>query len=358
MKDIEQEYTEFLENSKRCNFQQSVEWGQVKKAWKKEILVVRDEEGKIVAGLIAWIRSVKFFGTLIYISRGPIFEKENNEYIKHLNQLFDSLKKLAQKEKAIAVLLEPDVLSSETEFGEIVKAKGFKILGSKSFKEQINPRYVFRLNIKNKTEEEILASFHQKTRYNIRYAEKKGVEIFEGKIEDIKRFHEIMEETGERDGFGIRDAKYFETIYDELSGKVKLFMARHEDDVIAGILNIYYGNKVWYLYGASSNTKRNLMPNYLLQWTGIKDAIKQGKEGYDFRGVPGVLENEKDHPQYGLYRFKKGFGAEFTEFIGQVYIPISPFRYSIFMKAQKLARLLSFYKKKILLNVKKIMGKK
>lgn len=89
-----------------------------------------------------------------------------------------------------------------------------------------------------------------------------------------------------------------------------------------GIFDIDYGNKVWYLYGASSNEHRNLMPNYLLQWEGIKYAIGQGKDVYDFRGVSGVLD--ESHPQYGLYRFKKGFNADFVEFMDmhKIYNPI------------------------------------
>ena len=83
------------------------------------------------------------------------------------------------------------------------------------------------------------------------------------------------------------------------------------------------GDKAWYLYGASSNRHRNLMPNYLIQWEMIRWAREQGCTLYDFRGVSGDLN--EDNPLYGLYRFKKGFGGEFTEFIGewdQIYSPV------------------------------------
>ena len=176
-----------------------------------------------------------------------------------------------------------------------------------------------------------MKEFHSKTRYNIRYAEKKGVEIFEGTKEDLKTFQNIMVETGERDNFGIRPLEYFERMYDCLGKKhFKLLMARHEGVVIAGILLVMYGNKVWYAYGASSNTKRNLMPNYLLQWEGIKYAKSIG------------AEDEKDHPEYGLYRFKKGFNATFTEFIGQVILEVRPFKYRAFKIAQKVRRRLGY----------------
>ncbi len=80
-----------------------------------------------------------------------------------------------------------------------------------------------------------------------------------------------MVETGSRDGFIIRPLEYFEKMYDELAPKhMKLLMAYYEDKPISGIIPIMYGNKTWYLYGASSNSHRNLMPNYLLQWEMIK----------------------------------------------------------------------------------------
>ena len=100
-----------------------------------------------------------------------------------------------------------------------------------------------------------------------------------------------MIETGNRDNFGIRSLEYFEKMYDELApNHLKFLMEYYENKPIAGIIPIMYGNKVWYLYGASSNENRNLMPNYLLQWTMIKQAIERKADIYDFRGVSGVVD--------------------------------------------------------------------
>ena len=178
-------------------------------------------------------------------------------------------------------------------------------------------------------------------------ATKKGVVIKEGTRDDLKEFHKIMVETGERDNFIVRSLSYFEKMYDEMAPKhMKLLMAYHEDEPIAGIIPIMYGKKTWYLYGASSNKHRNLMPNYLLQWTMIKEAIANGCDVYDFRGVSGVVD--ENHPQYGLYRFKKGFNADFTEFIGEIFIPYKPMRYSLYKFAEKAFRTLRTIKKKII----------
>ena len=337
-------YKEFLEKHERCNFQQSLEWGNVKTSWIKEVILSEDDSGNIVGSLCVWIRKIPIFGNLMYAARGPVCDIHNEEVLKDLT---DGAKVLAQKYKAFVLRIEPDILKTDEEYRKICLNCGYKIKDdSKDFKDEIQPRFVFRLDIKDKTEDEVFNAFHQKTRYNIRLATKKGVEIREGSKEDLKDFHKIMVETGERDNFIIRSLSYFEKMYDELAPKhMKVLMAYHEDKPIAGIIPIMYGNKTWYLYGASSNSHRNIMPNYLLQWTMIKQAIQNKNHMYDFRGVSGVVD--ETHPQYGLYRFKKGFNAEFTEFIGEVYLPFKPLTYKLYKLAEKSFRSLRTIKKKL-----------
>lgn len=330
-----QAYKEFLEKHERCNFQQSPEWAKVKENWINEIVLAEDESGKIIGAVSILIRKIPIFGNIMYSSRGPTCDIHD---ISVMKQLTDGIKELAKKYKAIVYKAEPDILSSDEEYRKIVTSLGYKIKDdAKNFREEIQPRYVFRLDIKNKTEDEIFAGFHSKTRYNVRLAIKKGVEVKEGTREDLKDFHKIMVETGARDGFIIRPLSYFEKMYDEMAPEhMKLLMAYHAGKPISGVIPIFYGNKTWYLYGASSNEHRNLMPNYLLQWEMIKMAIARKDDVYDFRGVSGVVD--ENHPQYGLYRFKKGFGAAFTEFVGEVYIPFKPFTYSLYKFSEKTFR--------------------
>ena len=337
-------YKEFLEKNDRCNFQQALEWGKVKTAWNNEVILSKNNEGEIVGAISVLIRKIPFFGNFMYISRGPICDIHDEKVLEDLNE---GLKDLAKKYKAFTLKWEPDIKSDDIEFKNIAKKLGFKIKeDAKDFSEGIQPRYVFRLDIKGKTEDEIFAAFHQKTRYNIRLATKKGVVIKEGTREDLKDFHKIMEVTGKRDDFMIRPLSYFEKMYDELAPEhFKLTMAYYEDKPISGIIDIIYGNKIWYLYGASSNEHRNLMPNYLLQWEMIKYSIKQKKDMYDFRGVVGIVD--ESHPQYGLYRFKKGFNAEFTEFIGELYINYKPLTYKMYKISEKLYKKIAGIKNKL-----------
>ena len=343
-KEEEKKYKEFLEAHDRCNFQQSLEWKNVKTSWTNEVVLAKDALGNIIGAISVLIRKIPIFGNFIYVSRGPICDIHDENVLK---ELADGLKELAKKYKAFTLRMEPDIKSDDEEFKDIIKKLGFKINDTgKKFSDGIQPRYVFRLDIKGKTENEIFAAFHQKTRYNVRLAMKKGIEIREGTKEDLKDFHKIMMVTGKRDNFMIRPLSYFEQMYDCLAPEhLKLMMAYYEGEPVSGIIDIIYGNKVWYLYGASSNEHRNLMPNYLLQWEMIKYSIEHGKDMYDFRGVTGIVD-EKD-PHYGLYRFKKGFNAEFTEFIGEVYMDFSPLKYKMYKIAEKLFRTLRKLKKKI-----------
>ena len=338
------QYSEFLQKHERCNFQQSLEWGEIKTNWKKEVILAEDEQKNIIGSLCVWIRKIPIFGNIMYSSRGPVCNIHDMAVLK---QLTDGAKELAKKYNAFVLRIEPDILSSDQDFRNVITGLGYKIKDdAKNFREEIQPRYVFRLNIKDKTEDEIFAGFHQKTRYNVRLAKRKGVEIKEGTKEDLKDFHKIMVETGSRDGFIIRSLDYFERMYDCMEPKhMKLLMAYYNNEPIAGTIPIFYGNKTWYLYGASSNEHRNLMPNYLLQWEMIKYSIENKKDMYDFRGVVGIVD--ESHPQYGLYRFKKGFNAEFTEFLGEIYLNPRPIIYKLYKISEKLYKKLARIKRNL-----------
>ena len=314
------------------------------------MVLAEDENKNIIGSICIWIRKMPIFGNMMYASRGPVCDIHNKSVLEQLTQ---GVKELAKKYNAFVFRMEPDIKKDDEEFRKIVQELGYKIKDdAKDFKDEIQPRFVFRLDLKGKTEEEVLAACHQKTRYNIRLASKKGVVVKEATRDDLADFHRIMIETGSRDGFIIRSLEYFQKMYDELAPKhMKLLMAYYEDKPISGIIPIMYGNKTWYLYGASSNSHRNLMPNYLLQWEMIKQAINNGCDMYDFRGVSGVVD--ETHPQYGLYRFKKGFGAEFTEFIGEVYLPFKPTWNKLYKFSEKSFRTLRDWKRRIKEKLKK-----
>ncbi len=338
-----EEYEAFIQQCKKGNFAQSVLWSRLKSEWKFEAIIVRNNDGKIEGTMGVLVRRVPVFkSTMLYSPRGPVCDVHNEKVIMALAK---GVRELAKKYTAYILKIDPDVKSDDTEFIDICKKAGFTLPPQSKNFEGIQPRYVFRLYLNGRDEQELLASFHQKTRYNIRVAIKKGVTV---KIEDkskIKDFHKIMLETGIRDNFVIRSEQYFEKMLDCMGEHARLYMAYLDGKAIAGTIAIHYGNKVWYLYGASSNSYRNVMPNFLLQYEMIKWAVDVNADVYDFRGVSGDLS--EDNPLYGLYRFKKGFNGEFTEFVGEMQMIFKPFTNKFLKFAEKNYRHLNMIKFKL-----------
>ena len=318
------EYEAFVQSHPKGNFAQSYLWGKQKPMWQWDAIAVRSEDGAIRGSLAVMTRKVPGIGrTLMYGCRGPVCDLDDRETF---SQLLDGAKALAKKYKSYVIKIDPDVPSSNTAFSSMLQSFGFRAKeGGKNF-EAIQPRYVFRLNVEGKTEEELLANFHQKWRYNIRLAERKGVTVRICGKEMVPAFSDLMLTTGVRDGFVTRKPEYFAAMLDNLGEHARLYMAFDPNDTpIAGTLAIHYGDKVWYLYGASSNEHRNLIPNYLLQWRMIQWAVETNCRIYDFRGVSGDVS--EDNPLYGLFRFKQGFGGDFTEFVGEMDLVLSPVIY-------------------------------
>lgn len=317
-----EKFIEFNHKHPKGHFLQSPEWAKLKSEWKNEVVLSEDKDGNIKGAMSILIRKVPYINSsIMYSPRGPICDIHDKETFQ---ELVDGAKELAKKYNAFIFRVDPDIPDNDEEFKKIAQEVGFKLKEDvKDFNEVIQPRYVFRLNVKDKTEEELLKSFHEKTRYNIRLAGRKGVTIRDGNREDLKDFYKIMQETGNRDNFLIRPLEYFEKMYDCM-GKdyLRVIMADYNGKPISGAIAIYYGNKVWYLYGASSNENRNVMPNYLVQWEMIKWALEKKCDVYDFRGVSGHVDEH--HPQYGIYKFKKGFNGDFVEFVGELYMVFKP----------------------------------
>ena len=311
----------FLWEHPNTHFLQSIPWTKVKENWEKEFITIQ-ENGKIMGTMSILLKKVPLLNRyMMYAPRGFVCDYHDEETLRKLTQ---KVTEIAEQYKAFVFKMDPAVADHDEKFKSIMQRLGYKITNAPT----IQPQYVMRLNIKKKKEEEILKSFHEKTRYNIRLSNKKGVTIREGKREDLIAFYDIMKQTGKRDKFFIRNIAYFQKIYDIMYPKyTKLLIAEYNHIPIAAAMPILYGNKVWYLYGGSTNTYRNKMPNYLLQWEMIQWAIKNGCDIYDFRGVTGYENAES--PQYGVYRFKKGFGGEVVKFVGEMEKVFSPTIYAI-----------------------------
>lgn len=347
-------FNKFVASAPKGHILQSWQWGEIKGRgeWRPVRILVENEQGSPCAALTILQRRLPLLSKMIfYAPRGPVGDIDNWEL---MDFLFTAAMRLAESREAVFLKIDPDVPAENERFREYLRSRKFISAETGEGFEGVQPKYVFRLDI-TPPEEELFKSFHEKTRYNIRLAQRKGVEIKEDCTkEDLPVFYQLLKETTERDKFLVRPFAYFADLWKYLSpgGHIKLFMAYYEGAPIAGTLAFLFGDKAWYIYGASSNSHRNVMPNYLLQWTMIKWAQSQGCTMYDFRGVPGHLT--EDNPLYGLYRFKKGFNGVYTEFIGEYDLVISPFWYKFWTRFEP------FYQKNVrrLINLKKKMTKR
>ncbi|HUX36850.1 MAG TPA: peptidoglycan bridge formation glycyltransferase FemA/FemB family protein [Rectinemataceae bacterium] len=197
----------------------------------------------------------------------------------------------------------------------------------------------------HREEDEILAGMKPKWRYNVRLAAKKGILVSEEGLEGLPEFYRLYEETSRRDRIAIHPLAYYEKLFElaraggEGLGRpglvdLRLWVARHEGEAVAAIVTLYHGNRATYLYGASSDSKRSLMPAYALQWAAIMAARQNGCAIYDFYGIP--PSEDPDHPMAGLYRFKTGFGGSIVHYAGSWDLPLSPALYALWSLAESL----------------------
>lgn len=283
-----------------------------------------------------------------------------------LDQLAAALKALLPA-NTICVRFDPQVEFPEPDerdaFNQSVKsaAKKGRFLCKKNAVD-IQPPDTTQVDL-TRTEEEILAAMKSKWRYNINLAARKGVVVQKTELDSssiekaVDIFYALYKETSARDGIAMHAKSYYKDLL-ELSAQeaqkgsdvpqVNLYVASHEGDKLGAIMTLFSKTESVYLYGCSSNKKRNLMPNFLLQWTAMKDAKAYGSRYYDMYGMPPT--DDPSHPMHGLYLFKTGFGGRNVHRAGSYDVPLKGI-YKLCVLAEG-AR--AFWHKKIL---KKIRGR-
>lgn len=316
---------EFLKNSKFSNLHQSLEWANVKSdKWNQEIVYI-EENSKIKAAMVVLIRKIGAF-SIMYAPRGPVCDISD---VNLVNELVDNCNKIAKKYRAFVLKMDPAIeynkqLENKYKKKYKVKNKVNDIL------ELMTPIKSMVLSLNGKNIVQIFDAFKPKTKYNIRLANKKGVIVrFSNREEDLKKFYNLMIITGKRDKIAIRSYQYYKNIMDSFGINARIYLAEYNNEPLSAAIAILYGKTVTYLYGASSNEKRNLMPNYLMQLNMIEWAINSGCLKYDFGGI---FNTTMDN---GLYRFKAGFCGEkgCITYIGEIDKVYKRLYYLIYNKA-------------------------
>ena len=314
-----EEYQNFVRTSPFANATQDLGWEKVKDGWIGE-QVYLEEDGKIIAAMSLIIRRAFAGFSLMYAPRAPICDFSDTQLVK---RLLDEAKPLAKEYRAFVLRFDPE-LPRLPQLEEEYRKMGLKVRNDGCDKyDLIQPRYNMILNLDEPSFDELMPHFSEKTRYNIRLAARKGVTVHWSRSEeDLKKFFDLYEITAVRDKIGHRPYEYFKRMVDAYgsSDLLRIYIAEHEGEPLSGAICIHYGNKTWYIYGASSNNKRNLMPNYAMQAEMIRWGFENGSKIYDFGGVF-ILDKTN-----GLYKFKEGFcrreGA--TEFIWSTILCSTP----------------------------------
>lgn len=418
------ELNEFSFNSPKGHIFQSSKWAHFKKEWENKFLSALDENNNIALSCVLLTRKLPFLNYKIgYIPRGFVCDYKNKELITKFTEF---LKEFAKKNKIAFITIDPDIhlrennieIEDNVKICEFLKSLGFIENSSKNF-ENIQPNFVFRLNLPNGNDKEecklnILKHFSSKARYNIKLGIERSLsvesynfdELPDGKIEI---FQNLMDITGKRDNFIVRKKEYFLDMLKLLNPHCRLYLVKYsyekdknniykkinklksnidnlkiklinleeslkktEDEnklnklnlkiksvnkeltindsqitslenklitispyknkeiYLSGAIYLYWGNKAWYLYGASDNILRDTMPNFSMQYEMIKYSIEKSLNIYDFRGVSGDLN--KNNPLYGLYKFKKMFNGDFIQFIGEYTLINNKNVYMLFKK--------------------------
>ena len=408
----EKEFEKFAYKNKEFSFHQTKEWANLKKynGWNHVYVGLKDE-GRIKAAALILIKQTPIKKKIFYSPRGFLIDYNDKDLLKNFTK---EIKKYAKKHNALFVKIDPYVIYKERDmFGEIVengidnskmienlKELGYKHYGLNSkIEKELQPRWIYVLNINNKTEEEILNDFSKDTKRYINRCEKQGLIVEEIGIDKIDEFKRIMEHTSKRRGFIDRPISYYKEMLETLKEHIKILSCyldtkiwlkninidkenidkemkevleklninpdskkskdlkkqleqkkletdkkieeinelrnKYGDKIhMASSMFIIYPNEVLYLYSGSFDEFMKYNPQYLIQWEIIKYTIKNNIPKYNFYGIDGNFD-KTNNEMYGIYEFKRGFGGNVEEFIGEFDLVINKPLYTLYKVAFK-----------------------
>ncbi len=320
-----QRWDHFVTHHPHGHLLQSWGWGELKAGtgWRPLRLALWHDQ-EIVAMALILCRGAAHLplraGHLAYIPRGPVIDWAQPDVCQ---AFFAQLNSLLSRRGALALRIElaqPLEVAATNGMMDSFNATRFYPAAP------IQPVRTILLDL-DADEASLLAHMKEKWRYNVRLAERRGVRVREAlSIEDVRAWYDLMQVTGARDQFGIHTLDYYLHAWQIFAPRqqARLLLAEFEGQLLAGIFVGLFAYQGIYLYGASGNEHRNLMPNYLLQWEAIRWARGQGAHQYDFWGIPASDDETED--MAGAYRFKSGWGGKVVRFVGcyqQTYHPLA-----------------------------------
>jgi vancomycin resistance protein VanK len=364
----EDEHLDFIRGRRSASFLQTPAWGRVKSEWRRESLGFFRGDDLVGVGLVLYRQLPKVKRYLAYLPEGPVIDWSDDDLSAWLTPMTEHLRSRG----AFGVRMGPPVVTRRwsaaqvkegiaddavRRLGEVPPSErdhtGARVvsqLGELGWRLQAveggfaagQPQYNFQIPLRTpegepRTEDDVLKGMNQLWRRNIKKAAKEGVEVSSSTTaaeaaESLQAFHELYVHTAERDHFTPRPLSYFRTMVEALGSeepdRIRLYLARHEGDLVAATIAIRVGGHAWYSYGASSTEKREVRGSNAVQWAMIRDALAAGADVYDLRGITDTLDPEDSH--VGLIQFKVGTGGEAVEYAGEWDLPLNKPLYAAF----------------------------
>lgn len=304
----------FMKNHPNSSYTQSLAWAKVKSNWDNEAVFVENDKGQIIGAALVLIRHVPLLNkTILYTPRGPVWDWNDGETF---NQILIMLRMLAKRYKSYKIIIDPYFKATDQKAIDLMQSYDFAFQPNAAPLTTIQSRTTYVLDIAGKTADEIFANFHSKWRYNIRLAGRKGVECRVCTTEEgLDDFYQLMLQTSARDGFTPRSKEYFENFINQLGDCCRLYLCYKDEIPLSGAITTNFAGRTFYVYGASSNEHRNLMPNHMMQWAMMQWAVETGCSIYDFGGI--AFYEDESNPAHGVYKFKKGFNGEVCVYAGE-----------------------------------------
>ena len=357
------EHLNYIASRPSVSFLQTPAWGRVKQDWAAQSIGWEDESGEVHAGGLVLYRQVpRLRRYLAYLPEGPDLPWADAAAGADLDRWLDPLVAYLRRKRAFAIRLGPQVAVRRWDGATVKQAlasgkarrlgdlqptwtddraaaiapalaqRGWLPPHAAEGFATGQPQHVFWLPLAGRDRDDVFAGFNQLWRRNVRRADKMGVEVSLGGRDDLTDFHAVYVETAQRDGFTPRPLTYFEGMWDAMvaedSQRLRLYLARHEGDLVAATTLVQVGTHAWYSYGASTSAKRDVRGSNAVQWRMITDALESGAGVYDLRGITDTLD--PDDPHVGLIQFKLGTGGEAVEYPGEWTLPLNRVLYRAF----------------------------
>jgi len=336
------EWNQLIANLPGAHLLQTWEWAEAKSqtGWKMLPQVWKDASGKAQSAAMVLQKPIPFGGfsaktCILYIPRGPVMDWKDT---KLRQRVLNDLQALAKQKGAIFLKLDADVIIGTGEPGTekanenptgIETQAELTQSGWLFSNDQIQFRNTIWIDLQGNPDD-WLGRMKQKSRYNIRLAEKKGVVVREGTEADLPGLYEMYARTSIRDGFVIRPQEYYLAVWKKFmkAGMATPLIAEVDSETVAGMVLFWFAGKAWYMHGMSVEKHRDKMPNHLLQWSAMRMASQKGAKIYDLWGAPDEF-SERDG-MWGVYRFKEGLGGEVIRTLGAWDYPARPLLYRLY----------------------------